>query len=798
MASTRRRPSRPYLPSLVRRGLTDESGMFFDGALEMLEWGNLDALSEESPFVGADLHVHTPASSCYKGDRDDSEYLAILRRYREKDIRVVAITDHNTIRGYTKLMAIRDDLDRGKQVVAGLVNKYPQTKGELDSIDAELNLFDELLLIPGVEIDVNPGVHILLLFDPAASLKPVEEFLISAGYTEEVQGVENPTIECKISVDHLLDVADELGATVVAAHVDRDKGAYKALSGRYRAQVFRHPRLRAVSYCDPNTEQHLRDLFKQKQYLRADPPALLKCSDYHGAGEVGGRISYLRLDELTWQEVSNALAAPVGRVSDTARPDLKRIVEQLALSPFALCYPNDKPNNEDIARAACAILNSGPTGLLVFGVRRGQGDSVTVLALDSEAEQALRVRVPEAAADVYPPIGCKVSSIQYGDKFVSVARFMSVSKAPLHYLRDETAYVTDSGGPRLATAPEIAALVQEDVLRQIEGLQKGVIDNARRLANELTVTANATAAYRLAAVIRGSASRRFEEVLTMRIVFVSGVDRDKIVAPSANIGDTGDTVVAVPTAFRLQDAYLRLSAPTADAPDIDMSGLTDPGGGPVKELPSYEGPALLVVSGGGVHYIPNEGTWYVANCDRAWRTFVLELDTDGAISAERKAVITKRIGMWLKSSLTVWFCLSVLGLKNDFPRFDYRGVPLPDGLLGDDHLEVDDIADRILAAEHEYIAWEAEAYSEPSEADGEDDLAEEAEETDWEALAAHTTAHNDVVQRMALAADYAFAEMLGLDRAQMALVYDWLKSRDVYDLGGPLPFDETQPEVQPA
>ena len=99
------------------------------------------------------LHVHTPASNCYKGDRDDAEYLAILpRRYREKDIRVVAITDHNTIRGYTKLMAIRDDLDRGKQVVAALVNKYPQTKGELDSFDAELNLFDELLLIPGLRL----------------------------------------------------------------------------------------------------------------------------------------------------------------------------------------------------------------------------------------------------------------------------------------------------------------------------------------------------------------------------------------------------------------------------------------------------------------------------------------------------------------------------------------------------------------------------------------------------------------------------------------------------------------------
>ncbi|HHV36008.1 MAG TPA: hypothetical protein GXX59_10645, partial [Syntrophomonadaceae bacterium] len=57
-------------------------------------------------FVAVDFHVHTPSSTCYKGEKTDDEYLEILRRYSEKEVRVIAITDHNSIRGYKKILEI--------------------------------------------------------------------------------------------------------------------------------------------------------------------------------------------------------------------------------------------------------------------------------------------------------------------------------------------------------------------------------------------------------------------------------------------------------------------------------------------------------------------------------------------------------------------------------------------------------------------------------------------------------------------------------------------------------------------
>lgn len=41
-------------------------------------------VDETIPFYAADLHVHTPASKCYRGNKDDNEYFEIVKQYYEK------------------------------------------------------------------------------------------------------------------------------------------------------------------------------------------------------------------------------------------------------------------------------------------------------------------------------------------------------------------------------------------------------------------------------------------------------------------------------------------------------------------------------------------------------------------------------------------------------------------------------------------------------------------------------------------------------------------------------------------
>jgi len=61
-------------------------------------------------FVKIDLHIHTPASKCYKGNKDNSEFLNILRKAKNEELKIIAITDHNSIQGYKKLIELKTAL----------------------------------------------------------------------------------------------------------------------------------------------------------------------------------------------------------------------------------------------------------------------------------------------------------------------------------------------------------------------------------------------------------------------------------------------------------------------------------------------------------------------------------------------------------------------------------------------------------------------------------------------------------------------------------------------------------------
>lgn len=218
-----------------------------------------DTIDEEK-FVGVDFHVHTPASNCYKGTKCDDEYLNILRKYLSKNIRVIAITDHNTLKGYRKLCILKEELNNKYKVLNEYSERHSELKEELNRILLDIDLFKKILILPGVEFESNPGIHLLLIFDPKSDLDKVERFLENAGYDYEMQGLEKPETICKIDVLDVLNSASSLEAIVIAAHVDSDKGIYKLEGGLYRAQIFRSSQLTAISYNNPNNRDKIQEM----------------------------------------------------------------------------------------------------------------------------------------------------------------------------------------------------------------------------------------------------------------------------------------------------------------------------------------------------------------------------------------------------------------------------------------------------------------------------------------------------------------------------------------------------------
>jgi hypothetical protein len=246
---------------------------------------DIDRNSEE--FIGVDLHVHTPASFCYKGEKNDAEYLKILRLYSDKNIKLIAITDHNTLKGYFKFLELKREINEKIKVLKPYATQYADLNTELEILESEYKLFEDVCILPGVEFEATPGIHLLFVFDPASDLSCVEQLLIKAGYTAEIQGREVPDILSDMDVIKSLNEAANLGAIIIAAHADSNKGIYNDLKpGNYRAQVFKSSFLTAISYKNSHSRMKMETWLQNEEYKRREPIAFIQSSDYHG-GKIG-------------------------------------------------------------------------------------------------------------------------------------------------------------------------------------------------------------------------------------------------------------------------------------------------------------------------------------------------------------------------------------------------------------------------------------------------------------------------------------------------------------------------------
>lgn len=198
------------------------------------------------PYPGSrwwkfDFHTHTPASydtpwhtnSPALGPED------WLRQYMAKEIDCVAITDHNSGAWIDTLKAA-----------------YVQMKAQADAGQTPEG-FRELTLFPGVEISANGGVHVLAIFDPAATTSDIDGLLGAVGYTG-TRG--DSDAETSRAVAEVIAEVLRAGAIPIPAHADAAKGLLRvnpgtrqcALSAHTVRQALEVEGLLAVEWCDPN------------------------------------------------------------------------------------------------------------------------------------------------------------------------------------------------------------------------------------------------------------------------------------------------------------------------------------------------------------------------------------------------------------------------------------------------------------------------------------------------------------------------------------------------------------------
>jgi len=237
-------------------------------------------------FVRADLHVHTFPDNEATPEPDPGAYVEAALA---ADVKVLAVTDHNTAR------------------FAAAVVAAAQETG--------------LLVLPGIEISTHDG-HLLALFAPEAidqlhAFANPENLRLNALSATERRSTR--------AMPEIVNEVDRRGGLAIPAHIDEDGGIHQKLNPAELVELIASPALAGLEFrervaletwfTDDDEDPHRRAAWQARQAipeLRARGLARVMSSDAHSSAGVGQdrtvrTLTRLRVDDLNFDAVRLAL-----------------------------------------------------------------------------------------------------------------------------------------------------------------------------------------------------------------------------------------------------------------------------------------------------------------------------------------------------------------------------------------------------------------------------------------------------------------------------------------------------------
>ncbi len=321
--------------------------------------------NSEMQVFKADLHIHTPASKCYKGKKDDAEYLRIIEKAEEKGLKIIAITDHNSIEGYEKLI---EQKERIQAEVDGLkkVSDSKEAKKIIKEDEKILNIFSSILILPGIEFEVNNGVHMLVIFSPETDITTIKDILKNGGFDAESFGKEDDVFS-KWSLFDFYNESVKYDCLILDAHTDSNKGIYNTIKeGTTRIHAFTDKALAGICYKSEKQKSNIRNLFLQPSYKRSNPVAFLKSSDAHKIDEIGNEKTFFQLKNLRWQDFKDSFNNPDECIF-TSNPNTQTIINNISENSRCIFISELNDDHKDeFAKSVCGLSNADG-GYIVVG-----------------------------------------------------------------------------------------------------------------------------------------------------------------------------------------------------------------------------------------------------------------------------------------------------------------------------------------------------------------------------------------------------------------------------------------------
>jgi hypothetical protein len=415
-----------------------------------------------------DLHLHTPGSSDYQ--EPGVSYLDILQRAEQRDLNLVAFTDHNTVRGYREMLEEIEQLN--------LLRELKRIEAdEQYRLDEYERLLSSMLVLPGFEFTATFGFHILGIFSPETTIRELEHILLSLHISPETLDVGDSNVGASSDVLTAYAAINQAGGLAIAAHANSSHGvAMRGLGfgGQTKIAYTQDPNLHTLEVTD--LERRGRGstarFFDGSKPEYPRPMRCIQGSDAHRLDVdpknrkslgVGSRVTEILLPELSYEALYNALAGSdmartrPYRKGKTAFDHIKsaRREGETIVQSFHDSMTRRGGRLYAIAADVCAFANT-TGGTVYVGLSADQKAKPVGVGNISQSIETLR---SEISSKITPQLEVSIDSQK--TEGVTVIR-MQVPRgaSPPYAIDDNKIYVRDDEGEtNLAVRDEIVQMV---------------------------------------------------------------------------------------------------------------------------------------------------------------------------------------------------------------------------------------------------------------------------------------------------------------------------------------------------
>jgi len=686
-------------------------------------------------FVKIDLHIHTPKSDCHKYKKDaEDEYLKILRQAKEKGIKIIAITDHNSIEGYKEYILIKERLISRVHELKS--SDLTTRERDLKKVEKDLLLFEEIVVLPGIEFEVKNNIHMLLIFDETTQVERMERLLFDGGYHEF--GEENPVDISKWDVLDLYENSKNYDCIVLDAHTDSNKGIWtNTKPGSYRAQCFRHPQLYGVGYNSESQRDNIEKIVNTaKEYKRDTSLSFVKFSDAHSLVEVGSKFTWLRRNDIyDLSYLKSAFRNPSEYLS-VEEPSLAKILDNIIRLPNTFGIPDIQDDTKEYFKKLICGLSNSEGGYILFGLssekkKRGiDGGAKGKENVTTEIDKCIECleRLPILKKTIYPFIA---------DKAIFSVK-VSPSKDIIGIKGDGNIYsIRDNKLEHLSTK-EAQNLVETKFLNTIE---TKIGKRIQEVEKDCSLIKAYFAVY---PIINKFESQSYPANFIPDYDYSVELAEDGIgkLKRSPSNGFSKGNIFFLQDIIepRLDNTYLRYSLPMFTIQNLG--------------IPSRKEPVIYVVPGGGVFYSNRDYPFF---SDKEFPVIKLK--------GEFKPLSRIFVTCFLKSSFQMLYCKNKFDNEDIFASDVFKEIRLP--IINQ---KIPKVRENVLNIERKFnVIIELEK-----------NCLRKTHSLNTEQWIGEVTNHNLEVDKIAYEIDLLIYELLNLSTVEVDIIEGYLRLNDVY------------------